>query len=247
MYFQTMINREIRIPKKITPCPIVEALVEYRFQTSEPSEAILGLVYAGLKREFPKIENLPILQLPETIRTKDPNLIYQPWYKIHQGDFFIQLGPKVLSFVNVGKYLGWESYFQKISEYYKVINETGVMTSIERIGLRYINFFDFNIYEKTTVEMKINGVETENKGLNIRTVIPSDEFLTTVGIASNSELIQNGKRMSGSIIDIDVGLKPSSFAMNDILTATEKAHVKEKSIFFNLLKDDFIITLNPEY
>jgi uncharacterized protein (TIGR04255 family) len=47
------------MPIKITPCPIVEAIIEIRFTTMLPSEAIFGIIYnavtPGLNLEVKKI------------------------------------------------------------------------------------------------------------------------------------------------------------------------------------------------
>ena len=66
-------------PKKITPCPIIESVVEIRFDSAIPAEAIFGVVYNAFNDIFPnKPINLPILQIPEQIRNSDPNLQYKP-------------------------------------------------------------------------------------------------------------------------------------------------------------------------
>ena len=70
----------MQIPKKITPCPILEAIVEIRFEPEEPDDAIFGIIYNQFKKSFPEIEKLPILQIPDQFRSKDPNLIYKPHY-----------------------------------------------------------------------------------------------------------------------------------------------------------------------
>ena len=36
----------IRLPEKINPCPILEAIVEIRFDSKVPHEAIFGIIYA---------------------------------------------------------------------------------------------------------------------------------------------------------------------------------------------------------
>lgn len=62
-------------PKKISPCPIVEASVEIRFTSEVLPDAIFGIIYQAFKDEFSsKPEKLPILQLPEQIRSMDRNL-----------------------------------------------------------------------------------------------------------------------------------------------------------------------------
>jgi uncharacterized protein (TIGR04255 family) len=68
----------MKLPKKISPCPIVEAIIEIRFDASLPGDAIFGIIYNMLKDEYTNLEKLPILELPDAIRTTDPNLMYSP-------------------------------------------------------------------------------------------------------------------------------------------------------------------------
>jgi len=72
----------MKLPLKISPCPIVEALLEIRFTTVIHPDAVFGLFYNALKSDFPKVDNLPILQIPDALRATDPNLKYKPLYKI---------------------------------------------------------------------------------------------------------------------------------------------------------------------
>jgi len=64
------------IPKKITPCPIIDSTIELRFQTSVEPGAVFGIVYNAFKKEYPNVEKMPILNVPEQIRLVDPNLIH---------------------------------------------------------------------------------------------------------------------------------------------------------------------------
>ncbi|KJR40515.1 hypothetical protein MCHI_003591, partial [Candidatus Magnetoovum chiemensis] len=46
------------LPKKITPCPIIEAIVEIRFSTDLLSDVIIGIVYKSLKDKYPRLNKL---------------------------------------------------------------------------------------------------------------------------------------------------------------------------------------------
>jgi uncharacterized protein (TIGR04255 family) len=59
-----------------------------------------------------------------------------------------------------------------------------------------------------------------------------------------------GKKNLGSIIDIDIYCINLPQEKNDgaaILTYLDSAHLKEKSIFFGLLKNEYLQQFNPEY
>jgi uncharacterized protein (TIGR04255 family) len=240
-------DRKIKIPKKIDPCPIVNAVIELRFTSVFPSETILGIVYNKIKEEFKSgVENLPILQLPEKIRISDPKLIYAPWYKMRQGNFVIQLGPKVLSFVNENDYIGWSSFYKKIESLFNQINEIGLFDSFSRIGLRYINSFDIDVFSVSTLSVNLSDHEFQNNGLSMRSLIEFEDLKSNVSISNNAQVKQEDNVISTSLIDID-SFFSNSFTSDQCLEIIDRLHHEEKVIFFNLLKDEYIKSLNPEY
>ncbi|GAI33293.1 unnamed protein product [marine sediment metagenome] len=67
-------------------------------------------------------------------------------------------------------------------------------------------------------------------------------------ISNKSEIEQSGNKKLGSIIDIDVYLKENGNTIIDQFDSILKdAHIKEKELFFSLLKEDFLKEFNPEY
>lgn len=65
-------EKDIKIPKKITPDPISESVVELRFKTNLPADAVFGMLYKKLNEMFPdSYESLSILQLHEADKAID--------------------------------------------------------------------------------------------------------------------------------------------------------------------------------
>ena len=148
----------MKLPKKIDPCPIVEAIVEIRFDSVIVSDAIFGLIYNSFKDSYPTTEKLGILQIPEAIRSSDQELSFKPHYKLLNDDFIFQVGPKVLSIVSTKEYVGWGKFIEEILRSFKIVKDLAIIDKVKRIGLRYINFFDFDIFEKINLNMKLNEV-----------------------------------------------------------------------------------------
>jgi len=238
----------MNVPKKITPCPIVEAVIEIRFDSTLPGEAVFGIIYNSVKDEFPAVENLPILQIPEQIRSSDPTLIYGPHYKLRTGSFILQIGPKVVSFANVGEYCGWEIFYREIKRMFDKVFQLGIIAKVTRLGLRYINVFsEMNIFERSDLRVILKDEQIlQHVSLHIK--LPSNGFLNTLIMASGAELVSSDKVMRGSVIDIDTELSEvkSDFYenMDGIINS---AHIEEKKLFFSILKEEYIRTLNPEY
>ena len=239
----------MKIPIKIHPCPILEAIVEIRFNSNFPDEAVFGIIYSAFQEEFANVEKLPILQLPEAIRSTDPNLIHKPHYSLNSENYIIQIGPKVFSIANTKEYVGWDSFSKKNLETFSSLNELKIIKNISRFGLRYINVFDgLNVYKKSKLIVSLDDQNLNDHEINLTSNIKTGKFISRLFMANNAkvELKVQRKIVNGSIIDIDVYLEDNILFenFNDILY---EAHKEEKKLFFSLLNNDYINSLSPEY
>lgn len=238
----------MKIPQKINPCPIIEAIVEIRFESDVPPDAIFGIIYNEFKDEYNKVEKLPILQLPETLRTKDPNLKYQPYFKLIQENFLLQTGPNVLSLVNINDYVGWSTFSAKIIETFLKAEKLKVISKTNRLGIRYINFFEVDIYENLNLEFFLAGNPLVSEQITFRSILRTGKFLSNLQILNKGNITVKNFQKSGSIIDIDsyfLTEKENIFA--NISELLKIGHQEEKELFFKLLKDNFLQKFNPVY
>lgn len=233
-----------KLPKVLEICPIVDSTVEIRFKTKIHQNAVFGLIYSELRSEFKSIENLPILQVPEPIRMSDPKLRYKPLYKISNEEFVVQIGPDVVSIGSFPKYVGWRKFSNKILSIFEKIEEMKIISEVERLGMRYINFFDHNIFNKIKLGINLAENKIVDQKSVFRTQVQAGKFICTVQI-SNDALSNN---VRGSIIDIDCfktkGLQDFFKHKKELLN---EGHLKEKELFFSLLLDDFLKELKPKY
>lgn len=238
------------IPKKIDNCPIVDSVVELRFKSSIFPNAVFGLIFNSLKSDFPKVEKLPILQLPEQLRDSDPNFKFKAQYRLVSDDgYSVQIGPDVLVIASPIPYPGWTNFFAKIKLVIEKVFQAGVIEEVLRLGVRFINFFDLDIFEKINLNIEINSTSHKPKNTQLRTEIERNGFLNTLNIANNAkQKIQDNKERNGSIIDIDTFKEYEGGTFNKIYESEiEKAHNSEKEIFFNLFKKEYLETFNPKY
>ena len=236
------------LPKKISPCPIVESSIEIRFDSEMPSEAVFGVVYTQLKNEYKGIEKLPILQIPEEIRSQDPALMFQACYRLTGGNTIISIGPKVISIACVKEYSGWENFSAKAVDILLKVNQSGIISKLSRVGLRYINFFDGNILDRIDLSAKIGESSLTSNNTFIKTEFTRNDFSIVLQVANNANILIEGKQKMGSIIDIDTSI--SHFNKDAINVSSEllgAAHTEGKQLFISLLKKDFLESLKPEY
>lgn len=238
------------MPKEISPCPITEAVVEIRFESTLPSEVIPGLLYGKFPSQLKNIEKLPILQLPINLIENDPNFRYSPHYKAVFNNFVFQFGPRSVSVACINKYAGWSSYISQIETFFNGVIETGLIDRPQRIGLRYISFLlGQDIFKNIKVELSIAGNSLIGQPNNVlRSEFDYSNHKCVIQIANAANLkLANNKPALGSNIDIDIITTEIKDISKDFVRLIEDSHRIEKQIFFSLLKPEFLSTLNPVY
>ncbi len=238
----------MKIPVKIDPCPIIDANIGIVFEPNIVYSAVFGIIFKALQHKYPTVNPLPILQIPEQIRHQDPNFINQPHYKINNETFGALIGPKVISISSPTEYVGWEIFLREIADVFEKIREVDVIKKVERLGLRYINFFDFDIFQKISLGVNLCNEPLKSNNTFIRTELKSNEFTSVLQITNKTSLGVQNKILSGSVIDIDTSTTEN---LDGFLTSYSdlllKGHEEEKKLFFGLLNPDFLETLNPTY
>ncbi len=239
-------NFEIeKVPKKISPCPITEAVVELRFESKLPPEVIPGVVFSPLKSMFPKIEALPVMQLPPVIRDNDPNLKFSPQYKLSNNDFIFQIGPRCLSIVCPKDYKGWTRFSEQIDKVFDVVKGLGIIDKPIRVGVRYISFFEnSDIFQNLKLTMNLADNSLIGSQNIVRSEFDYQNFKCVVQIANSATL--NGKT-KGSSVDIDIITDKGTTILSDFKGIVSAAHELEKKLFFSIVKPEFLKQFNPEY
>lgn len=243
-----------KIPKKISPCPIIEAVVELRFKPTSgtPKEAIPGILYNKLiGTDFSEFNKLPVTEIPEFVRESDPNLKYAALYASQHKNIpslRFQFGPRSCSLVSGIDYTGWDVLYRELSKMVEDIHSLKFVKEIERIGLRYISFFkDENIFKNTHASCDLAGNSMLESATTLRSEFKLDSFFCALQM-SNTAHLSDGK--SGSLIDIDVFKtfpEETDLQIEPFLGAIKDAHDLEKMVFFSLLKEEYLRKLNPEY
>lgn len=238
-----------RLPIKIDPCPIVEAILELRFITSESWRTLPGLLFAQIRERYPEQKDLPLAQFADEIRRHEPAFTYQPLVQFLSRDFLIQFGPRVVSLVTKpNQYPGWAAVEKEMTWLLTQLQTISFVAEGERLGVRYINFFRFDIFEKLLIEVNTAGKRLAGAELSVSTVLRSLPLTARLQVANSAILGTGNDAKHGSVLDIDVWAGSLDFDVfqNDLATFA-KAHLLEKQIFFGLLKPEFLTNLNPVY
>jgi uncharacterized protein (TIGR04255 family) len=239
----------MKLPKSISPCPIVEAVFESRFQTDAPEEAVVGMVYQALREEFPKMSALPLASLPQQMRKADRELTYQPLHRLEGERMVLLIGPRNFAIASKGDYLGWQKYRADALRVFETVAATGIFQKVERFGLRYISFFEGDVLSNLTLSVQLQEKEIQGSESFFRTILQWEGCSCHLQVGKDLKL-SNRDDKAGSVLDIDAFATlptPSGSLLDDAEVFLETAHHAEKDLFFTLLKPEFLATLSPTY
>ena len=240
-----------RIPIKLDNCPIVESILEFRFESDIDRAVVFPILFSSISNDFQPPVALPVLQIPDSIKAIDPNLKDQPCYRLllkEDPNFSMQIGPRVISFSFNQTYRGWDAFQDYSISYFTKLLQTNVIKRVTRMGFRVINFFEWDIFKKgTEVKISLLGKEIPYEETTLRTKFIDGDYQSVVNIINNAQLNTPAGRRMGSVIDIDTCLMNCDNFFQRVSEYMGRAHSIEKEIFFNILKDDLIESLKPTY
>jgi len=231
-------------PKKITPNPLVSSTVEIRFKTDKDSSVVFKSFYESLTEIFPKVETT---SFPKDLRAKNPELRYYPDYILSNENYSLSFNEYFLGFENITEYQLWENYSKELRQIIELIFKTNVIQEIERIGVRFQSAFnveDFSsiINSKPSIEIR----DFDENFLSYTTQMKYNEFDMLLRLKKDvTESGFNNSEQQGHIIDIDVFIS-DDVDKTQVFSKVDLAHTLLKKLFFDLLKEDFVKSLNPE-
>jgi len=242
-----------KLPTKLEKQTVLDAISEVIFKEARDIEVLFSDVYIILKEEGWEFEKLPVMDVPENIRKENKSFDRTPHYVFSNNGRRIFIGPSVMAFAyDVSKaYSGWSNYKKELLNFYELLNKANSETNIDQVSLNFIDFFkEEDIFDHITLSVQDDTLAAlykgSSRGKQYITEITVDGLDITIKIENDMSLSIKGSdaEVDGSMIDIRI-LKLISD--ENILDVYDEMHEHSKSIFFALLKDNFIKTLNPTY
>lgn len=250
-------------PRVIKNSPLITSTAELRFSAKLPVGVLFSMLYTQERDRYPTVEQLPAASFPVEFLSADPNFGFQAHYKLvpAAGGPAVQIGPRVISFVgekdsphlDLG-YIGGE-----LCRLLTVFDGLGLVTSYDRLGLRYINFFEKrNVMEQSTIGLSLEGDSLIGNTAQLRVELPFPGFTAALSVATNAQVafgapftaVPPPDAKTGSILDIDVYADPVKLKDGNrpeqLIGMFKDAHDVAKRLFFKALTDDLILELGPE-
>ncbi len=238
-----------RLPLHIEPCPIVEAIFEARFVSPEAWATMPGLLFAQIREKYPEQKQLPVAQLPEEIRRQDPALQILPMMQFVGNNFLVQLGPRVVSLVTKpNAYPGWTAIESELKWLIERLKSAGFVGETERIGARYIDFFDGNIFGALQLSVQINNQPLAGAQTDLATVLRRGRLAIRLQVTNGAIVATKEGPKPGSVLDVDAWAGPPEVDIfGNGLACFAEIHQTIKGLFFGLLKPEFLGKLKPAY
>ena len=238
-----------RLPVRIEPCPIVEAIFETRFVSPEPWTTMPGLLFAQIREKYPEQKTLPVAQVPEELRRQDPALIHLPLIQFLSESFLIQLGPRVVSLVTKpNSYPGWMAIERELGWLLERLKAAGVIGETERLSARYIDFFQGDVFTKLRLGLQVNGQPLQGLQTDLTTVLRQGALTIRLNVTNGAVVATKHGPKPGSVLDVDAWFGPIEVDLfGNGLARFGEAHQAIKGLFFGLITPDLLATLNPVY
>jgi len=242
----------MKIPVKITPDRIRDSIVQVFFQADMPFEPLVGICYTELQKDGWRYANRPIPSKPGT------GLIIEfqaaPQHFFIKDRIKIQLNPdSSLVFNCISQYIGCNQYSKNIYSVLSQIFSTGRFKMFTRIGIRYVSeFANTDILSNINFQYELGGVTGTVNQMSFRISLEENGLIKNINIANKlpvyAAISKDQEVTFISLIDIDVvdtAISVSDF--NKLIENIERVHFEEKKVFFGMLKEHFLQSLNPEY
>lgn len=236
----------MRVPKSISPNPLFTSTIEIRFVTKLNRLELLQKMSSVFTNKFPTLEEGKI---PQELKEQEEHFKYSPDYIYKNEDFALAFGTKSISFEHVSEYKFWPTYFEFIKNCLDKILELNFIDKIERCGVRYGSILD-GMHKPHEIlisvpELMINNLSSDFAGF--QSVFKTEISTLFLQISTNAKLEKSGITRSGLYIDIDSSYTKEIIPNREIFDIIDKLHSDQKQLFFGLLNENFIKTLNPQY
>ena len=238
-----------KLPTRISPCPIVEAVFEVRFVSSQPWATMPGLLFSMIRERYRTQEELPLAQFPEVFRRQDPALVHQPLMQFVGDNFMVRVGPRVVSLnTKSGIYPGWASVRSELEWLLQQLSKSGLVQETERLGVRYIDFIAGDIFSGLKIGVQLDGQALLGVETGVTVVLRQGALALRLQINNAAIATLPSGSAHGSVLDMDAWFGPLDVSVFDNgLTRFDEAHQAIKGVFFGLLRPDVLVNLNPIY
>lgn len=245
-----------RLPIKLGKEPLIDAIFEIRFSSSQPaSSLLLGHLFSKLEGEK-NADELPAAQLPKAIRDSDPNMQFSPTHRLSWDKFFISFSDRSLIINTQYPYSGWVNFKPAIIKILNLVSELEIINSVDRFSMKYIDLVPAKTLKEqvdlANISLTVANHDLIQEQFLIRTEIAKDSFVNIVELIAGAKVeLPNIGEVEGLVVSVDSILNLNGTTLSDMLVGfeakLETIHTTNKTLFFDCLKPQTITNLEPIY
>jgi len=250
----------MKIPKKISPDHIKQSVIAIRYASSIDFEIALGMFFNALDETYIYTNrplNIKINERLTAVNFSDSGLMFNNSSLFFNDKIKIEIQKNSIIFNCLDEYISWINYAPEIKKALGQLLNAKVIDSFNGIGVRYISHYP-NVDLKNCINFNFTfGMPNViSKSYSFKSEFDLSGDVAIINLHNKMPLFDNKFENNQpvtipvSIVDIDIIGKNVAFRKDELDNFMEKIsalHQKEKEIFFTLLKDDFLLTLNPIY
>lgn len=249
----------MKIPVKISPDRIKDAFVEVKYTSKVPFEVAVGMFYKSLDETYIYTNrSIGKQQLPSALPL---NLSERLKIQIGSRPLFyndkikIELQPNSIIFNCLNAYISWDLYKLEIEKVLTQLEKADVFETYIRVGVRYISEYpNIDLTDCVKFSFSFGMPDIVSETYSFHSEFKQDSFRIILNL-NNKLPVLSPKSSSDQLdvtpisnIDIDVIMENLKISSNkELLECIDKTHLKEKEVFFNLLKEEFLDSLNPVF
>jgi uncharacterized protein (TIGR04255 family) len=245
------------LPKRLCNEPLLDAIFECRFIAKFPVSNILpGILFSEFEGEK-QLERLPQSEIPEAIRSIDPNFQYVPLVRIRSQNYSFLIGDRSIAVACILPYKGWGDFKPAIIKMIEVLKKSGLIDKVIRYSTKYVDLIQSNNpadqVRLANLSLRIGSHNLTKESYQVRMEIPVEGFINIIQIISGAKVIIPGKpEREGVVIDIDTikdtgGISVEQLLEQDLDSMLEHIHRISKETFFDCLTEQTLMQLEPEY
>lgn len=256
MQTEANLARDARAPSRLRRDPILEAICEIRFDSESSNLAALlpGLLFKRLGSSYPRLERLPVADLPVEIRDAVPDSIHQPHFRLHGDMGIVQIAERKISVASAHeKYPGWTTFRPLVCEAWNAVLETGLITAVNRVSVKFVNMLDISdemmLSDVMAMRIHLGEAEIGLEPFQFTTETASNDHISVLQIVNPAKAtFPNGSSRTGMLLDVDtIKVVDEGVPTTEVGTLLDAAHDEEKRVFFSLLTQKTMDRMEPEY
>lgn len=252
-----MTQVEKGLPTKLEFQVIIDAIFEIRFNAHQAVADLLPGTLLQLFGTPPRVERLPLADVPQQIRIQQPELAHQPITRLVWPSHAIFVGERMLGIACTVPYPGWKEFKRIITTLINHLAEINIFEAPNRFSVKYVDFLPTEKFPESmkVLNWSLNVGESslEGESVSLKSQQKVGDFVVVRDIHSRAEVqVQGCPKQNGILLATDVArIQENNKAWPEFLQSfdveVDALHDEGKRQFFTCLTKEAIEILKPTY